>query len=128
MVSFQSGNPRNLNGLKCTGIDVTLYLAQSADYIRTTDRKPDTPTCHIIGLGKGVKLDSDRLSPFHLKKTHRPITIKGHLGIGSVVTYDNIMFPGKGDHRFKEILGSHCCRGIVWIVYKHHLGLLGHFR
>src|SRR5262249_61314408 len=64
--SIQRNDAGNLQRLKNAVIQVALNLGQRANDLSISDTEPHTPSRHAVGLGKGIELDADILSPRNL--------------------------------------------------------------
>ena len=73
-----------------------------------------------------MKFDSDFFCALDLEKTHGPIAIVTHFGVGGVVADDNVVFVGEIDHSFKELFIRHRSSWIIGIVDPEKLCLFCH--
>ena len=73
-----------------------------------------------------MKLKPYFLCAVRLQKTERPITVKGHLTVCSVMAYEDLVFGCKFHHPVEVIQFGHGSRGVVGIVKKHQFGPFRH--
>src|SRR5215475_9355766 len=70
-----------------------------------------------------MKLDTNLSCTIDLEETRRPVTVKPHLGIGSIVANNNVIFVSELHHLDKlGLFGDGRCR-IVGIIDPKELGL-----
>src|SRR5215471_12931185 len=70
-----------------------------------------------------MKLDTNLPRAIDLQETRRPVTVKPHFGIGSIVANNNVIFMSKLHHLGKLRLFGHGRGRIIGIIYPKELGL-----
>src|SRR5215472_2537036 len=120
--SIQRNDAGNLQRLKNAVIQVALNLGQRANDLSISDTKPHTPSRHVVGLGKGIELDADILSPRDLQKTRCLVSVEYNVGISKVVDDDHLMFYGKCDDLLKKFQVYHLSGRIVRKINDQNFG------
>ena len=84
-----------LDGLRNARIQVRFDSQQRLDHLGIADGHPNTPSGHVVGLGKRVELDSDVHRAFSLQEAGRTVPVVGDFGVAGVVHDGDIVGLGR---------------------------------